>query len=390
MQSGNSEGHELSFDESNQMAATLEDAEGGETKNEEGDDDQVSPLLALSRTKRRNHLASLIMDQQAARRYSMMKLTQMESKGALFRQSMLSGGASSLSTFDITTDEGVKAVAQSVTAEGKTLADERVLQMITGKLVSTDDIYSFPMEVRIQNLTYTALVDPADAIIKTVYNSSNLYWLRNWCRKTWGRDAAAPAKTEKVILHHIHLVLKPGTQYLVLGAPGAGKSTLLKAIAGRLSAHSSKDVTMTGIVEYNGKPMRGNENLRFRYKDEKKFHIENAVAYIDQLDRHAPRLSVEETFEFAYQCKTGGISPRQSMEDALTKAGNENAVKEQQQKDALPSRVKIGLESLGLTGVKDTFVGDSTVRGVSGGQRRRVTVGEMIMDRTVRLFCFYR
>ena len=147
---------------------------------------------------------------------------------------------------------------------------------------------------------------------------------------------------------------------------------------------------MTGIVEYNGKPMRGNENLRFRYKDEKKFHIENAVAYIDQLDRHAPRLSVEETFEFAYQCKTGGISPRQSMEDALTKAGNENAVKEQQQKDALPSRVKIGLESLGLTGVKDTFVGDSTVRGVSGGQRRRVTVGEMIMDRTVRLFCFYR
>ena len=174
MQSGNSEGHELSFDESNQMAATLEDAEGGETKNEEGDDDQVSPLLAVSRTKRRNHLASLIMDQQAARRYSMMKLTQMESKGALFRQSMLSGGASSLSTFDITTDEGVKAVAQSVTAEGKALADERVLQMITGKLVSTDDIYSFPMEVRIQNLTYTALVDPADAIIKTVYNSSNV------------------------------------------------------------------------------------------------------------------------------------------------------------------------------------------------------------------------
>lgn len=37
---------------------------------------------------------------------------------------------------------------------------------------------------------------------------------------------------------------------------------------------------------------------------------------------------------------------------------------------------------LGLSDVKDTFVGDENVRGVSGGQRRRVTVGEMIMSRS--------
>lgn len=35
------------------------------------------------------------------------------------------------------------------------------------------------------------------------------------------------------------------------------------------------------------------------------------------------------------------------------------------------------LEALGLTYVKDTFVGDENVRGVSGGQRRRVTLGEV-------------
>ena len=36
------------------------------------------------------------------------------------------------------------------------------------------------------------------------------------------------------------------------------------------------------------------------------------------------------------------------------------------------------MEALGLTRVKDTFVGDQqTVRGVSGGEKKRVTVGEM-------------
>lgn len=43
---------------------------------------------------------------------------------------------------------------------------------------------------------------------------------------------------------------------------------------------------------------------------------------------------------------------------------------------------KIILAALGLSEVEDTFVGDTFVRGVSGGQRRRVTVGEMLMSRS--------
>jgi ABC-type multidrug transport system ATPase subunit len=38
------------------------------------------------------------------------------------------------------------------------------------------------------------------------------------------------------------------------------------------------------------------------------------------------------------------------------------------------------MEMLGLAHVADTFVGDSNVRGISGGQRRRVTVGEVLKE----------
>lgn len=360
---------ELTLEESKTMTQ-------GEEGNQE-DHDRVSPFNKdKPKARRRDHLASLIMDQKAVRRYSMMKITQMESKhgSSFMRSSMVSNASDLSSAIDTTTNEGVKAVESSVNAKRKTLADARLTSMITGKLVSPEDVYSFPVEVRIKGLNYQALVNPSDARIKTVYNSSVFYSIGQWCKGFCAGGEATSISTKKDILHNIHLVLKPGTQTLILGTPGSGKSSLLKAIAGRLSSDKSSNVTLTGCVEYNGKAMSEDYT--------KKFHIDNVVSYIDQLDRHAPRLSVEETFEFAYQCKTGGINPRQSMEDALIQSGKKESVKPSSDAMTRATRVSIVLESLGLSGVKDTFVGDSTVRGVSGGQRRRVTAGEMLMDRT--------
>jgi ABC-type multidrug transport system ATPase subunit len=107
--------------------------------------------------------------------------------------------------------------------------------------------------------------------------------------------------------------------------------------------------------------------LHLQESDE--FYIKNAFAYIDQLDKHAPRLTVEETFEFAYQCSTGGKFIRQKVppdvDEVMKKADKEHLA------------TQLTLAALGLTEVKDTFVGGTDIRGVSGGQRRRVTVGEV-------------
>ena len=80
---------------------------------------------------------------------------------------------------------------------------------------------------------------------------------------------------------------------------------------------------------------------------------------------HSPVLTVGETFTFAAQCTSDGASTDAEIQE----------------------RVDSMLEALGLSHVKDTVVGDENLRGVSGGQKRRVTVGEMLMDPNSRVFC---
>jgi energy-coupling factor transporter ATP-binding protein EcfA2 len=84
---------------------------------------------------------------------------------------------------------------------------------------------------------------------------------------------------------------------------------------------------------------------------------------------------VGETLEFAFQCKSGGRSVRER--DGMTAEQLEAA----RRMDIDGMSRKVALTLLGLRDVEDTFVGDTNVRGVSGGQRRRVTVGEMSMTR---------
>jgi ABC-type multidrug transport system ATPase subunit len=84
--------------------------------------------------------------------------------------------------------------------------------------------------------------------------------------------------------------------------------------------------------------------------------FKNLVASVHQIDDHAPRLTVEETLQFSNSSKLPS-----STEVSHTK-----------------DLVGLVLEGLGLSHVKDTFVGNEQIRGVSGGQRRRVTLGEML------------
>lgn len=111
--------------------------------------------------------------------------------------------------------------------------------------------------------------------------------------------------------------------------------------------------------------------------------LQNLCCYIDQIDRLHPYLTVQETLEFAWQCRSGGTHGTflPGIDDPTVK-------KKIQEMDENLFRVKAVMEGMGLTRVKDTFVGDQiTVRGVSGGEKKRVTVAEMMCVGTPVMCC---
>jgi ABC-type multidrug transport system ATPase subunit len=107
-------------------------------------------------------------------------------------------------------------------------------------------------------------------------------------------------------------------------------------------------------------------------KKRKDIYVDNMIAFVGQNDYHAPRLTVKETFDFAFQCKSGGTHvPKQFVKTAEQR----EMVRKLDKADAYPTAIE---KVLGLDGVANTFVGNNEIRGVSGGQRRRVTTGEMV------------
>jgi ABC-type multidrug transport system ATPase subunit len=229
-----------------------------------------------------------------------------------------------------------------------------------------------PIEIRMSNFTFVAPFTEASSKIKTVYNSSFVYQVVKLFKRLREGTLGAPKEEvhNQIVLDKINLSLKPGKMYLLLGPPASGKSSLLKAIAGRLR-HSKKN-GVSGVVTYNGKS----------FADKTEIHIDNAISMIDQLDRHAPRYTVEETFNFAFQCKRHNghhvdfrFTPDTPENRKAGKAADdENLV------------VDTTIKALGLDHVRNTFVGNEEIRGVSGGQRRRVTIGEMLVG-TAPILC---
>ncbi|KAF3522607.1 hypothetical protein F2Q69_00048184 [Brassica cretica] len=165
---------------------------------------------------------------------------------------------------------------------------------------------------------------------------------------------------------------------LLLGPPGCGKTTLLQALSGRLSP----SVKVGGEVSYNGCLLS-------------EFIPEKTSSYISQNDLHIPEMSVRETLDFSACCLGIGsrmeiikeISRREKVReivpdpdiDAYMKAISVIGLKNNMQTDYI-------LKILGLDICADTRVGDASRPGISGGQKRRLTTGELVVGPATTLF----
>uniref|UniRef100_M4BE24 ABC transporter domain-containing protein n=1 Tax=Hyaloperonospora arabidopsidis (strain Emoy2) TaxID=559515 RepID=M4BE24_HYAAE len=194
--------------------------------------------------------------------------------------------------------------------------------------------------------------------------AKHLPTIPNHVRDIVGGLTANRTFVRRQLLKNVTGAFTPGSMTLVLGRSGSGKSVLLKLLSGRFDVNG-KSVTLDGEVSYNGLS-----------RDQLKSQLPQCVAYVPQQDTHLPAMTVKETLDFAFDCCA--IRADAKPVGAVYKAPTlEHPV-------ALPTTYLGGerdpvavTRELGLTHCQGTIVGDERIRGISGGEKKRVSTGEM-------------
>ncbi|XP_030543117.1 pleiotropic drug resistance protein 1-like [Rhodamnia argentea] len=233
----------------------------------------------------------------------------------------------------------------------------------------------FPtIEVRFEHLNVEAEAYVGSRALPTIFNFSvnMLEGLLNIFHVLPSRKKPLP------ILNDVSGIIKPRRMTLLLGPPGSGKTTLLLALAGKLD----KDLKFSGRVTYNGHGME-------------EFVPQRTSAYISQHDLHIGEMTVRETLAFSARCQ--GVGPRYEMLAELSRREKEANIKPDPDIDIFMKAAALEgqettvvtdyiLKILGLEICADTMVGDEMIRGISGGQKKRVTTGEMLVGPAKALF----
>lgn len=170
-----------------------------------------------------------------------------------------------------------------------------------------------------------------------------------------GAEATAYAATEDrvqgdklTLVRSVNAVFRPGELWAVLGGSGSGKSTLLSGIAQRLTSGSYKH---DGGVYFNG-------------AEATPALAHAAVGLVAQHDALLPSLTVHETLTYAARLRLP------SAVSALE----------------IARRVGDVIVELGLRECAHSIVGSEEVRGISGGEKRRLSIAvQLVTDPSVLL-----
>ncbi|KAL1305766.1 hypothetical protein AAFC00_003937 [Neodothiora populina] len=160
------------------------------------------------------------------------------------------------------------------------------------------------------------------------------------------RNLSFKSRPHKKILSKFDGFLGSGELLIVLGRPGSGCSTFLKTICGELHGLS---LDPDSTLHYNGIPQK--QMIR-EFKGE--------VVYNQEVDKHFPHLTVGQTLEFAASARTPSIR-----------------IKNMSRNEHAKHVAQVIMAVFGLSHTYNTKVGNDYVRGVSGGERKRVSIAEM-------------
>ncbi|KAI9278568.1 ABC-2 type transporter-domain-containing protein [Phascolomyces articulosus] len=152
--------------------------------------------------------------------------------------------------------------------------------------------------------------------------------------------------SKKTILKNLTGFVKEGEMLLVLGRPGSGCTSFLKILANVRQQYTDVD----GDVSYGGI-----DAVTFGK------HYRGQVVYNEEEDQHYPTLTTKQTLQFALRCKT----PGHRLPDETKKVFVQRVI------------YLLG-NMLGLTKQMNTMVGNAFIRGLSGGERKRLSIAEVM------------
>ncbi|KAH8072125.1 ATPase [Aureococcus anophagefferens] len=159
------------------------------------------------------------------------------------------------------------------------------------------------------------------------------------------RDVTCTRRNGAATLRRVSCAFHPGAATAVLGPSGAGKTTLLETLCGRV------DGDVAGDVDVNGRPL-----------DAERFKL--LATLTPQADALIPELTPRQTLHYTARLRCGSCASRherlQRAEDVLV--------------------------ALDLGSCADVAVGGRGRLGVSGGQRKRVSIGmDLLASRPVMI-----
>lgn len=165
--------------------------------------------------------------------------------------------------------------------------------------------------------------------------------VKDTAKSSFGR----PVYKKKAILQDVSGKISSGQLLAIMGPTGCGKTSLLNILAARVPRGGSKYASLSGSIKLNSKK-----------RDENKFR--SISAYVLQDDNLYAHLTVLETLQLAATF----FLPAETTED---------------ERMALVEAV---IAELGLVKARDTAIGNDKVRGVSGGERKRVSVAVQLIS----------
>lgn len=168
---------------------------------------------------------------------------------------------------------------------------------------------------------------------------------------TKGPKAATGKPPVRELLSQFDGCVRPGEILLVLGRPGSGCSTFLKTFCNQRA----------GFVDVLGDVTYGGTDAKTMAKD-----FRGEIIYNPEDDLHYATLSVRRTLTFALKTRT---------------PGKESRLEGESRDDYVNEFLRVATKLLWIEHTLDTKVGNEHTRGVSGGERKRVSIAEALITR---------